>query len=299
MTKKAFSLIEVSVVVLIIGILISGISTGIDLYQDFKLATARQLTQNSRVGRIDGLTLWLETTSEKSFEKPNPNDGDLIGIWKDINPKSFGFFLIQPNNANKPIYNRKFRDSVLPSLRFNDSQFIYKDNVVGNQLFDKNIITIFIVQYSLSSSMETSLSWTPLASPGVELSRLNLHIAHNSRTYFDMWKSGEGSGRLEILNDGKYNYINRNTIFRFVRNQNYMAMFTNGSEFGSMNSATSDVNINLVSQFTVGRLNSDPNYLLNGTISEIIIINRSLNSKEIMDIEEYLSKKYSIKINKS
>jgi hypothetical protein len=66
-----------------------------------------------------------------------------------------------------------------------------------------------------------------------------------------------------------------------------------------MNSATSDVNINLVSQFTVGRLNSDPNYLLNGTISEIIIINRSLNSKEIMDIEEYLSKKYSIKINKS
>jgi prepilin-type N-terminal cleavage/methylation domain-containing protein len=55
--KKAFSLIEISVVILIIGILIAGISQGIDLYQDSRLAIARSLTQNSRVGRIENLEL--------------------------------------------------------------------------------------------------------------------------------------------------------------------------------------------------------------------------------------------------
>ena len=67
--KKAFSLVELSMVILIIGILIAGVSQGIDLYQDMRLATARSLTQNSRVNRIEDLTMWFEATSEKSFEK--------------------------------------------------------------------------------------------------------------------------------------------------------------------------------------------------------------------------------------
>jgi len=36
--KLAFSLIEISVVILIIGMLIAGISQGIDLYQDARLS---------------------------------------------------------------------------------------------------------------------------------------------------------------------------------------------------------------------------------------------------------------------
>jgi prepilin-type N-terminal cleavage/methylation domain-containing protein len=59
MNKKAFSLIEISVVILIIVILIYGVSVGVDLYQDFRLATARSLTLNSRVGRIEDLSLWV------------------------------------------------------------------------------------------------------------------------------------------------------------------------------------------------------------------------------------------------
>ena len=62
--KKAFSLVELSMVILIVGILIAGVSQGIDLYQDSRLATARSLTKNSRVGRIPDLVSWYETTNE-------------------------------------------------------------------------------------------------------------------------------------------------------------------------------------------------------------------------------------------
>ena len=61
--KKAFSLIEISVVIVIIGILIAGISNGIDLYQDYRLTSARNLTKNAPISRIPDLKLWLETTS--------------------------------------------------------------------------------------------------------------------------------------------------------------------------------------------------------------------------------------------
>jgi len=77
---KAFSLIEISVVIVIIGILIAGISSGIELYDDYKLKVAQNLTKNSRVNRIPDLEMWLETTGENSLatgttsftDKPNP-----------------------------------------------------------------------------------------------------------------------------------------------------------------------------------------------------------------------------------
>ena len=43
--KSAFSLIEISVVILVIGILISGISQGIDLFTDYRFINAKNLTK--------------------------------------------------------------------------------------------------------------------------------------------------------------------------------------------------------------------------------------------------------------
>jgi prepilin-type N-terminal cleavage/methylation domain-containing protein len=91
---KAFSLIEISMVILVIGILIAGISNGVDLYDDYRLKVAQNLTKNSRVSRIPDLELWFETTGENSLamgtatftDKPNPVDLDSIGRWNNINP---------------------------------------------------------------------------------------------------------------------------------------------------------------------------------------------------------------------
>jgi len=83
--RKAFSLIEISVVIVIIGILIAGISTGIDLYSDFPLSKAKNLTTNSRVGRISDLNLWLETTADKSFLSTEKYNDSTISKWNSLN----------------------------------------------------------------------------------------------------------------------------------------------------------------------------------------------------------------------
>jgi prepilin-type N-terminal cleavage/methylation domain-containing protein len=56
-SKLAFSLVEMSMVILIIGILIAGISGGADLYSDYRFVTAKNLTKNSRVWRIEDLEM--------------------------------------------------------------------------------------------------------------------------------------------------------------------------------------------------------------------------------------------------
>ena len=79
--KLAFSLIEISMVILVIGILIAGISQGIDLYQDTKFSIAQTLTKNSRVNRIADLEMWLETTLDDSFVASEKIANSNISKW--------------------------------------------------------------------------------------------------------------------------------------------------------------------------------------------------------------------------
>ncbi|MFM7620236.1 MAG: prepilin-type N-terminal cleavage/methylation domain-containing protein [Alphaproteobacteria bacterium] len=64
---KAFSLIELSIVILIIGILVAGVTQSSRLIRQMALSSARALTQSSPVPSIAGLVSWYEPTSEKSF----------------------------------------------------------------------------------------------------------------------------------------------------------------------------------------------------------------------------------------
>jgi len=128
--KSAFSLLEISIIILIIGILISGISNGIDLYQDYKINIAKNLTQNSRVNRIEGLVLWLESSQKSSFEPANISNGIRITKWKNINPnilpqdrKKYDPFIC--SWGSDVIYGPQFTENAinsLPSLEFKNGE---------------------------------------------------------------------------------------------------------------------------------------------------------------------------------
>ncbi len=61
---SAFSLIELSIVILIIGTLIAGVTQGSRLVRISKLRTAQNQTSTSPVSSIDGLALWLDAVDE-------------------------------------------------------------------------------------------------------------------------------------------------------------------------------------------------------------------------------------------
>ncbi|MFM7702015.1 MAG: type II secretion system protein, partial [Alphaproteobacteria bacterium] len=58
--RKAFSFIEIAVVILIVAVTLIGVMQGRELYLKMRLNSARTLTERSQVQNIENLALWLE-----------------------------------------------------------------------------------------------------------------------------------------------------------------------------------------------------------------------------------------------
>lgn len=142
--NKAFSLIEVAVVVLIMGILIAGITTYSSLIQKFSLLTAASITKSSPVLGIYGLEAWYETSLSESFKSDEASNGSYITQWRDINPNSTRSILATPNAAsNRHKYiEGVFGSSFLPAVRFDGvDDFLIAS---GLSIISKQI-TVFMV----------------------------------------------------------------------------------------------------------------------------------------------------------
>jgi prepilin-type N-terminal cleavage/methylation domain-containing protein len=293
--KKAFSLIEISVVIIIIGILILGISNGVDLYSDFRIASARSLTLNSRVGRISGLVAWWETSLENSFNKNESVDGAKITNWFDSNPANIDkTTLTQNNNSNKPIYKKNIINS-LPAILFEgDDKFITK-NIFG----ENYSIFVIMLSNSLGYGLSNAAAYLNTViigadTPGVSNDIIPLALGEDSIKMYT--GNGGGSGNTLISNFK----IKTKAPYIIFSSRN----FENGERKISINNSNqiSDslggVKVFLNSNSYVG-IGADSNIentqLYNGHLAEIIVYNKILDNLEIESIQKYLSKKYSIK----
>ena len=84
--KQAFSIIEIAIVIVIIGILIVGIVKGKDLYIAAKSSTAKNLTTNSHIVRIKSLSTWHESSVTDFGLGDKLKDDSILRNWPDISP---------------------------------------------------------------------------------------------------------------------------------------------------------------------------------------------------------------------
>jgi prepilin-type N-terminal cleavage/methylation domain-containing protein len=290
--KKAFSLIELSIVILIIGILVAGVTQGSRLISAMKLETARALTQSSPVNSIKGLFSWVETTGIDTIDVSNPDDNQVVTTWNDINPQvinSESNSFIQNSATFQPIYRTGiFND--LPAIRFDGGNDFMEISSVNSRTISANSEnTLFFVLKSLDTSPHVAFSYE--SHPN---NRIGLQFAPASplTPRFDFGDADGVSppGRL----DGSETIGDFPVIITLEQKRGTQSLFVNGSLDNSQLSSatltdfTDDVTLG---KYSGGGFNSEID------VAEVIIFDHALRDTDRELIEIYLSKKWNIKIS--
>lgn len=285
--KKAFSLIELSIVILIIGILVAAISKGSDIYDNVKLVSARSITKSSIVNSIKGIIAWYETTLPESFNKDEANDGQKISAWLDTNPHStLKINLGQTSENAKPTYQR-FGINNLPSIKLDGLTHLISNgfNIKNNQM------TIFIVAVRQQVVAESSIA---------DFTSTNaLHDYNNNQSFlfyegsagqfFNVYRNGSRSVYSPHIGTDK-NYI-LTVTFDGTNNQ----IFINGDPASAVGSPGNfDIQRLIIGGRWVNRGVHSTKY--KGLYGEVILFDSALIESQIKSIERYLSKKWNIKL---
>ena len=321
--RKAYSMIEVSLIILIIGILFAGAYQGFNVYNETHLASARTLSQNSIVGRLPNMAFWYETTFENSFQNGEGYDGKTVSVWLDRNNQQLtklnaysaqksdsAKFSYEANNISEASGPTLVVNGIngLPSLNFKNTNSSSKFFVVDPNLkFGKDDITIFAVA-RFKNFENNAVIFDRVCLKNSGSATVDDVLAINSC-------KPSLSGKINTLgipnftiqnNDGSISKITQDIysplkigvpyILTFERLYNQsISLYLNGKL-----KSTIDENLKEIDflPLKIGRSAKDQNANSEFDLSEIIMVYGKLKPQHKIDVENYLSKKYSIKIER-
>lgn len=287
--NKAFSIAEIGVIMLIIAILFAAINEGINLYRKSKLASARNLTQNSPLIYMEGITLWVEATSKNSFDDEEPGNGDVIENWHLIDYKSLNKDTLTQSNADyRPVYSSSEMNG-RPGVKFDGNNDLLKKSYLYSELFGTEDLTIFIVQkHDSTDSTTTTFRWIT----GTKL--VGLHAPEGSNIHFDYGDYSVDNYRYSPV---ATNFSDAVKMITLKKDGASADVRVNGSSIGSNISAFNGA----IAPSTSGNLylgnekdDGTSTYNFKGLIGEFVIFNKALTDDEINSVEDYLSQKWAI-----
>ncbi|GDX36331.1 hypothetical protein LBMAG18_08420 [Alphaproteobacteria bacterium] len=285
---QAFSLIELSIVILIIGILIAGVTQSSRLVSQFRLTSARNITLSSPVPTIKDLALWFDAVNEKAFDS-QISDGAGIAYWQDTNPmNTTQFRFIQNTASDQPLFTTNGING-LPCLRFNSSNNMTKMTLSSLGSYPRNNTIFMIMQWH---TLNTTINQSMFLAIHGEIDNSEFAINSPSNFNFYFWPGAGNNLVGTIPNNTSY-------VMRRIYNSaiNFSGLHLNGNLTASSTAnLLGNYSNNGTTSMTLGNhIGSFRTF--GGLIGEFIIFNRALSNDEIIDVERYLSRKWSIKLS--
>ena len=308
--RSAFSLLETSIILVIIGIFLAAIVRSSLIYTYYKLNAARSLTASSDISSIQGLILWLDATAEKSFDSAEIEDKTAIGTWYDINPTTNQNNATQSTTASQPLYATDAINN-LPALKFDgvdDSLRLsnYGINLSGVPETANNFTIFVVAKPNASDSLPTE---STSGTAGATNKKYLLFPENGANIYSTTSAAGAGiaigtNGISVYEHSSSYvppvlvyatTTTTKPTIVEVDYADKIPSLYVNGNLVRTTaQSPTSYV----FPSFNIGGSNSFVSYgYYSGYIAEIIIYNRVLLNDERESVAKYLSKKWGIKLS--
>jgi prepilin-type N-terminal cleavage/methylation domain-containing protein len=326
--NKAFSLVELSVVILIIGILVAGVTQSGRLIRQIKLSTARSVTASSDVASIRDITAWFEASTEGVFTDVNGNtdveDKAEINAWRDTNPqKSKGD---KPELKNETTGAKpKFVSSGIngiPSVYFDGgankagtypsdatADYIYSDAPPSMPLITKDqTYSMFAVFRADIGKVETNAIVTQIGGNTATLSDQEFASIGFFGSAGNAGKPGLVTGSTQALSWIKDVRISDQTDYIVGALVDFVAPATIAKEsvklyvnsltpidsYGTPKTVFAKTDV-IAKRFAIGgNTKSTPDQHFTGLISEVIIFDRKLKDEEAQSVMKYLRKKYNI-----
>lgn len=295
--NRAFSLIELSIVILIIGILIAGVTQGSRLVDASKVQTAQTSTQSSPVSSVEGLVLWLETSKAASFLETEAEDGTAITQWNDTNPQ------VQHGNnlttASAGIVYETKGINGLPTIKFSGSQTA---GLVGNSITTPYLAyTVFAVyrtdavdQNAVIYNGATGASATGFGIENDSSGNLNVHDSDKATftAVTGTTAAVADTGRIATVTIAP-NSVNGENVANPA-----VITYINGAVDASGSLSAQMLTPGPATNFIVGFEDAGTDVEMDGEISEIIVFDHVLKRSDRQAIEAYLGKKYGIFVSK-
>lgn len=281
--NSAFSLIELSIVILVIGILVAGVTQASRLVKQFRIRAAQTMTHSSPVHSIRDLTVWFEPTLESSFISSEAQNNSNISTWYDTNSQySIKNNAVQATSANQPIYVDTSIGN-LPAVRFDGTNDSLPFD--GTFLHGTNY-TIFVVEQRTSSAAPNYFIGGSL------VGATTLHLGYISNDYVRFGQYSAG-----FIDYGVAIYASP-----IPRMHTFLMSQTAGKSYwmngGTTAEVTNAAQLTPLSNYVGAAIGATyGTAFFAGDVSEIIIFTRALKTEERQAIETYLGKKYNIAIS--
>jgi len=289
--RRAFSLIELSIVIIIIGLIIAGITGAKSLINQSKLSAARMLTQSSAALGSEDMVLWFDASSKESYiDGEGIIDGSDISTLKDTNPhvaEGDRNDATQTVAADKPHYIKDAFNG-LPAIRGDIGSNIHMSLIYPDKMpsFGSER-TIFI---AVSNVKNVSGIYKDIFYQGSgafdALGNGEIFTIALSKTNIAVGLKGSRWGSETLTNPS--NMVVTVTVPENA-NTDDIIIRRNGSEFGAKLNAGSVIPINTSNIATTLDMKAH-----DYNIHEVIVYSRKLSNTEIERIEDYLIEKWEI-----
>lgn len=285
--KKAFSLIEISIVILIIGLLIAGISKATDMLADSKLKSARSVSRGSIVPRLSNLVLWLDVSQAESWpDNKRGTQSYSSSTFADLNPQTpptVGF------KFTGNYYYTENTGSNLPFLSPTADISSPSAPVPYSSLFDLNGkgFTIFVV--AKTSNNQPLFGFCDAATCNTAGSKIFVEFDATSKAKFTYPKSGSLDNAITAANASNFDFSDgKIDIITVTANSSNGNIFSFGKELGK------SINPTPLVSFTNGL------FVLKASakLYEIIVVGEFMEDSMRQKVEKYLFDKYGIPAEK-
>ncbi len=273
--KSAFSLIELAVVLVVIGILTVAITKGSSLIKSARISSAKSLTTSAKINEIDGLAAWYETVLPDSLDGEDRIHNEPVAYWQDVSSQyniSQSLQRLTRTASSSVVYTDEGIGG-LPSIQFTAS-----GNFTLTELQDgaSNIGTVFAV-------VSPTLSFSGVTMTFIDAYDTKDNALSIKETAFviDSGTSGSVSYSFSVGREYVIGINLKGTADVYVNDVDA--------------TGTDSITVNGFNGLTVGTNRSGLNKFT-GLISEIIIFNRILNESERRHVMSYLGKKYKIRV---